>query len=127
MNNEVFENRNSRIWLSEEGIIHQVLKRNAEQTVADAQEDMKIYSQLCSSKKRPTLIDISQVRSITREARLFYSRELAVKYNTAMVLVTETKLSRVIANFMLGLTKPAIPIRLFTDKNKGLKWLQRYV
>ena len=127
MEKKVFENRNSRIWLADDGIIRQVLREGAEQTLTDAKEDQEIYSKLCNRQKIPTLIDISAIRSITREARLFYSQELAVKYNSAMVLVVGSQVSRVIANFMLGLTRPAIPIRLASSQEKGLNWLKQYL
>ena len=127
MEKKVFENRNSRIWLADDGIIRQVLREGAEQTLTDAKEDQEIYSKLCNRQKIPTLIDISAIRSITREARLFYSQELAVKYNFAMVLVVGSQVSRVIANFMLGLTRPAIPIRLASCQEKGLNWLKQYL
>ena len=46
---------------------------------------------------------------------------------TAVALVVDTPVSRVLGNFYLGLSKPHIPSRLFNDEAEALDWLKRFL
>lgn len=42
---------------------------------------------------------------------------------TQVALVAKSPVERMIANFFLGLNKPQVPVRMFTDPDKARAWL----
>jgi len=72
----------------------------------------------------PTLVVLSKVRRVTREAREFFAHHPVNQRVTSRVaLVVATPLSRMIGNFFMGLTRPAFPARLCDDEESALAWL----
>ena len=80
---------------------------------------------LTSGKRIPVLADIRLVRSTTREARTFYGN--ATTTFSALALLAGSPATQVIANFFIGLNRPNVPTQMFTDEEKALAWLGRYV
>jgi hypothetical protein len=72
-----------------------------------------IYRFYYHPKQRVTLTD----------AREAFSADPSV---TALALRTGNAVSRVIANFFLGLHKPKVPVRLVADEAEGVAWLQQF-
>jgi hypothetical protein len=72
-----------------------------------------------------TLVQLAQVKNVTRGARTFFasSREnLAIAKKVAMV--GASPMARVIGNFFLGLNKPPVPVRLFATETEAIAWLK---
>lgn len=64
-----------------------------------------------------------QMKSISREAREYYANERTSGIQRGTALLVESKVTRVMANFFMGLNKPAAPTRMFTDSEKAISWL----
>ena len=79
-----------------------------------------------NGKRLPIFVDITSLRSVTREARLYYRDEASVHATAAAILIGSV-VSRVIANFVIGLDKPAVPARLFTSETKAIGWLKGFL
>ena len=80
---------------------------------------------LTGGKRVPVLADIRQQKSMTREARTFYGN--ATDAFSALALFAGSPATQVIANFFIGLNRPNVPTKMFTDEEKALTWLRRYV
>ena len=89
----------------------------------DAQE--RLRDRLGKEKTR-VLIDIRAIKSISRDAREYYANERTASIQRATALVIKSPLSRVIANFFMGLNRPLTPTRMFTDVDEAIEWLQSF-
>lgn len=73
---------------------------------------------------RPTIVDISGVKGVSREARHYLSTSpdnMSIASGVAMI--AGNPISRVIGNFFLGLNRPPIPVKLFGDFESARAWL----
>ena len=126
MENEVIETPTAKFWLRGDGIVQAVNLSRSQITLADAKENVTAVLKVANGKRVPLFVDTTSVRSVTREARLYYREEAAVHATAAAILVGST-ISRVIANFVVGLDNPAIPARLFTSETEAIEWLKGFL
>lgn len=126
MENGVIETRTTKLWLRDDGIVHAVDLGKSQVALVDAQENVAAALKVANGKKRPLFVDIRPVRSVTREARLYYRDETGAHATAAAILIGSTT-SRVIGNFVIGLDKPAVPARLFTSEAKAIEWLKGFL
>jgi len=117
--------RTAQLWLDDSGIVHVIQAAGSEQDAADARENCDASVTLSEGVRRPMLVDMSQVKSISREARAVYSQRQNADTVTALALVIGSPLSRVIGNFFIGLNKAPMPTRLFTSTEDALVWLRQ--
>ena len=89
----------------------------------DAQD--KIRKTLGKEMTR-VLIDMRDIKSITREAREYYANERTCSIQRATALVVKSKVTKVMANFFMGLNKPITPAKMFTDMQEARKWLHTF-
>jgi hypothetical protein len=122
---EVVTLRTGRYWIDAEGFFRGQCFEGAEQTLVDAEEQVRAQTVQANSKKRPFLMDISLVRSLSRDARNYYTRspEANALYS-CVALVVGSPLSRAVGNFFMGINKPPMPIRLVDSETDGLAWLR---
>lgn len=121
----MIEARTFRTWLGEDGIVRVVVAPNAEQTLADAQEAVAASARVALGR-RLLLIDMRAMKSLERAARDYYAGEQPARSFTAVALLVYSPVSRVIANFFMGLSRPLIPTRMFTDEKQALQWLKTH-
>lgn len=73
-------------------------------------------------------VDNSNIKSISKDAREYFgSKESNLKLK-AMVVYASSTLSVFLANFVIriNLTNYTIPIKLFTNKEKAIEWLNSF-
>ena len=119
--------RVARLWLGEDDIVRVIHVPDAEVTLADAEETMAAYKKISQGKRYPLFVDTKKMKSFERGARLYYAGEEAAKVASAVALIIDTPLSRVLGNFYLGVSNPHLPTKLFTDEDKALSWLKGYL
>lgn len=124
---DCLESGASYLWLDSDGILTIINKPVAVHTAADAEDGVAIAMQISAGIPRPLLIDISDVKSMTREAREIYSKVSTEARVKAVGLVTRSAMSRILGNFFMSFNRPSVPIRLFKDKEQARKWLLAYV
>ncbi len=108
---------------SYEGITRIVLppgKDITQEMAAAASAEVKLAA---TAGGRPLLLIISGVHSITREARTVYGEATV---STAIAVVGESPVDRVIGNFLLGGAAPSCPNQFFSSEAEGLAWLEGY-
>ena len=66
------------------------------------------------------------VRNITKEARDYLASEEAVKSVIAGAIITGSPVGSFIGNWYLSMSKPLVPLRIFTKKEAAIKWLQQF-
>ena len=95
--------------------------------------DLEIAKQCVQSRiefslgvSHPTLIDLKGVRSVSKAAREYFSKE-GVQLITAGAFLTGSPLTKMLGNIFLKINKPSIPTRLFTDEGAANEWLKTYL
>lgn len=110
-------------WMGDDGIARTKVKRNAEVVLEDAKENSLVVNSFYIDEKFPLIIDARGVKSITREARNFYTTKGRETNTMAFAILIDTSVSKVVGNFFLGINKPAVPTRLFTSEKEAARWL----
>ncbi|NQT62687.1 MAG: hypothetical protein HQ556_06990 [Candidatus Marinimicrobia bacterium] len=125
--NKILKSRTAEILLAENGIIHQNHFPESEVTLEDVKQELAIYPILSNNRKICVLIDLSNVKSVEKQARDYLASDATSEFVLATALVAPTMVSRVLGNFFLGLNKPPIPVKLFRSKEEGLEWLMQLI
>ena len=76
----------------------------------------------------PMLLDGIGIKGIDKEARDFFSQPEGSRGLTATAILVKSRLDTFFANFLIkvNISKPIIPIKLFTDRKEALIWLEQY-
>jgi hypothetical protein len=127
MKKEVIETETFMVWLGEDGIIRVVNLPGMEVNLENVIELTNTVKKLCKGKKVPLFDDIRDIKSITREARVFGSSEVVAQVGSAAAFLIGSPVSKVIGNFFLGLNKLPFPTKLFTSEEKAIEWLKGFV
>jgi len=75
-------------------------------------------------KKCSTLVIMTNVLSQDAETRRIYDEMTVSGLFFGTALVVNNPLSRAVASFAIGLSKPLVPIKLFDTVEKGVEWLR---
>ncbi len=70
------------------------------------------------------VIVLSTLTSQDTNARKIYAEGMTTDWSLGVALVVENPLSRAIASFFAGLTKPKVPTRIVNSVDAGLTWLK---
>lgn len=110
-------------WMGDDGIARTKVKLNAEVSVEDAMENSKVVNGFYVNEKFPLLIDARGIKSISREARSFFTTNGRETNTMAFAIVIDSSVSKVVGNFFLGINKPAVPTKLFLNEKAAIEWL----
>lgn len=72
------------------------------------------------------MIDLNNVKFITRDVRKYFSEQTLKNFVSAVVIITKSSMSKVMANFLLGINKPLMSIKLFVDEESAIHWLNSF-
>jgi hypothetical protein len=119
--------RLAKIWVGEDGIVRIIWVPGAEVTLEDAREIMEAYHKLRRGRRLPLFIDTRTMKSFARGARHLFAGEEAQGCASAAAIIVDSPVTKVLANFYLGLSKPRLPSRLFSSEDEALVWLKGYL
>lgn len=122
--NNFITSSSGKTWLNDDGIIIAVADEQEYHTLEQAKENTAITLTVANGKRRPFLIDMSKVKSMSRDARVYYAGTEPVKAITAVAILTNSNVGKMVANFFIGLTHQHLPTKMFTDINEAINWLQ---
>lgn len=113
------------VWCTKDGII---ITRNNFVTHSheDAIENLRLTRELARGKPRPLLVDITNVRTISKKAREEYVLPGNKEIITAVALITTSNVGRMVGNLFMTLNKPAMPMKMFTNADNAREWLLQY-
>ncbi len=114
-----------RLTVGEDGIVRAVEKA-VKISLENARENTALLASIADERRVPLLVDITESRGISREAREEYSGEALIANVCALALLVCSPVSKVMGSFFLGLNKPAIPTQLFSSEEKALSWLKKF-
>lgn len=125
MTSEV-EVRSQWIRLGDDGILYVKAEPGAEIDRDEAEASVHAARQL-SNQPRPALVDLSNLKGMTREARVYYAGPETAKGRSALALLIKSPVARVFGNFFMGLNKTTVPTRLFTSEPEAIAWLRGFL
>jgi hypothetical protein len=112
------------VWLAADGIIRIEMRNPREHTLQDAVESVDAVRRVGGGVRRPLVSRIAAPGPMTNEARAYYASEEAARAITALAMVTNAVLGRIVANLLIGLSTTPIPMRLFSSENDALHWIR---
>jgi len=124
MRSRAIETSTGEGWLGPDGIYRYYYKPETWVTAESAREIISKRVAVMDGTPHPLYTDMSTMVELTKEAREAFSSDASV---TALALRTGNVVSRVIANFFLGLHRPSVPVRLVATESEGLVWLAKFV
>ncbi len=119
--------RTGTVWITGDDIIRQNVVPGTDFTLQDAQETITVMSKLSEGKAYPILVDLTGLKSITREARHYFGEEITRHEARAVALLFGSAVTQVIGNFFLRFNNPKIPIKLFSSETQALTWLREFL
>jgi hypothetical protein len=114
-----------RMWLRPDGIVAMVFAPRIATDLADALAAVDAMTELTRGRRSPLLVYLHGAGPQDRPARAEFARRDDVV--SAVALIVDTPLTRMIGNFYLTVSKPIAPTRLFDNEASALAWLQEFV
>lgn len=113
-------------WMGEDGIVRTKVKPGAEIELKHAQENSVIVNSFEGEASYPIIVDTTNIKSISKEARDFFSlRDRDSKVN-AIAILRKSVIGNMVANFFIGLNKPKVPVKLFDKEKDAVKWCEQF-
>ncbi|MBF0352678.1 MAG: hypothetical protein HQM11_16720 [SAR324 cluster bacterium] len=126
MESKAIEFSQGKIWFDEEqGIIHFAHRPKAVVTIEDSRKYIETVP-IFGNKRYPLLVDLRQIKAITKDARSYFANE-GSKVVLALALLVSSPLSKIIGNFIISMEHYSIPTRLFTSETEAVDWLKKLV
>ncbi|WP_433801586.1 hypothetical protein [Actinomycetospora sp. CA-084318] len=79
-----------------------------------------LVDDLNGERKRPLLVVMTGTRTLSRDARLVFTRPCQV---SRLALLGRSRVDSIIANFALGVASHPMPMRFFVDETDAVSWL----
>ncbi len=108
-----------------EGIIHfQHKPGTIDLTMAKkiVEERLRLFN----GRSYPLLITGEGLADISKDARLYLSSDKGTEGILAGALLSNSVFETFLGNFIIQVTRPGIPVRLFMEKWKALEWLEQF-
>lgn len=121
----VTELRTYYTWMGEDGVARTQVKAGSEVILEDAQENSNAVNGLVGPPTYSLVIDTRKIKSISKEARDFFSMRGRESRVFAFAILVDSPLSKIIGNFFMGLNKPRVPVKLFTKEEKAIDWCKK--
>ncbi len=120
-----FEDEFSEMWI-ENGIGFQVYKPQLVITIEVAEKMVKSRIDTFGGIARPVLVDVRNLLTIDKESRNYFASKEAGKLILAGAIYLDSPIARFLGNVFLSIDKPVTPAKLFTDKEKAIRWVEQF-
>jgi len=77
-------------------------------------------------KSIPVLVIDSGLVSMDKQARDFLSSEEGIKGIKASAIISNSKVNSMLVNFVLLISRPNLPVKMFTNYNDAMAWLDTF-
>jgi hypothetical protein len=81
---------------------------------------------LSNGKKAIVYVDPGKYSYVTSDARKLTSSKEHSKYRKAQAFIVRNLAERIVGDFYIKVQKPSHPVKMFTNKEKALNWLQQF-
>lgn len=122
---KVLELRTYHTWMGLDSIARTRVKEGAEIVLEDARANSGAVNSLHGPEKFTLIVDTRNIKSISKDARDYFSMNGRESRVIAFAILIDSPLSRIIGNFFMGLNKPRVPVKLFNKEYKAVLWCQK--
>jgi hypothetical protein len=123
---EISSHKFAKYWIDENGIYNFQYHPGVAIDLEAAQFISKERENFFNGKSYPILVDGRGVKFISKEAAQHFSSKENTKLFPAAAFLIDSFLSRVFGNYYLKVFPPNCPSRLYSDREKALRWLLKY-
>jgi hypothetical protein len=117
---------NQYIRIRKDGdFLYGIFADNLHVTIDIAKACVETRLALSEGRSYPQLIDVTGIKSITKEAREYLATE-GTKLVKAGAFIVGSPLNKMLGNIFLFINTPEVPTKLFTDEGKAKEWLKKY-
>ncbi|MFI5172188.1 MAG: hypothetical protein ACHQFW_07335 [Chitinophagales bacterium] len=116
----------STMWFGDDGIFYSITKKDVVITKEGLIDSFRFIQERSGGKMICWIGDISQATFPTQEAR-DYAGEETPKFIKALALVTNSEISKLIANVFIALKKPPYPTKMFTNEKDAETWIRQFL
>lgn len=114
------------MWLElTDGILYCEYKQSTI-TLKDAIEITNYRNKFVNNQSYPALITSYKKVEIDKLAREYFKTPESNDCLKAIALLYEKSYTKILANFMIRLHKPPMPIRIFNSEEQALIWLNQF-
>lgn len=113
-------------WMGEDGIARSKVKKGADIVLKDAKENSVVVNQLAVGKY-PIIVDTSDISSISKEARDFFSIRNRKSNINGIAILQNSVIGNMVANFFIGINRPTVPVKLFKKEDDAVKWCEQFL
>ena len=121
----MFENDSCKMWL-EDGIVTIQYKENAVLDLPLLKTIVKNRIDLAENIPRPILLEPSKGLYWTKEAKAYGAKKEALLLTTAWGIVNSNTVVMISINSFLTFYKPLVPVKIFSEREKAIRWLQKF-
>ncbi len=120
---KVFDFDTAKVFLIPDGIICIAIKDDVDILLADATEQHEAVRHFAGGKKRPVLIRTGDGGTMDKEGQAFYRSERVGEPALAEAIIARSLAHKLIINFLIKFDRPGRLIRMFTDEEEAVDWL----
>lgn len=113
------------IFLDDDGIVN-VLFGTLMMTAAHVVHSVAVHRKLVPGKKLPVMLVGEAALDVQGEVSKVGSSEWVTDATSALAIVTQSKIARVLGNVFIGLQKNSYPTKLFDNEEDARIWLMDY-
>ena len=127
MENDAIKTRTGTFWMDEDGIIRFVCLPDVEWTLEDTQQVIAFGIQVGQGTKRPVLVDARQLKTWNRQTQTQFADEEAAKHTSALALLVNPSVNKMIGILFMAISRPPYPVRMFESEAKAVEWLKGFL
>lgn len=121
----VFEGEIATYWFEDDGLLVS-LSKPTRRTIERIAGNVALVKQITNTTRVPLLIYLSRSPVPDAATRRFSAQQVPEVYS-AMAMVSEPGLARVIMNLLFAFQPPPIPMRNFSDEREARVWLRQFL
>lgn len=111
-------------WIDEQGIVWMKAIEGVHMDIEALKEDHERSLELLGSHKILVMYDARSHFSISPEARAFLSKGILNENRIATAVLSPNLGVRLLVNFMNSINPPKSPLKMFSNENDAMQWLQ---
>jgi hypothetical protein len=123
---EIIDMPTSTVWIDGDGILYSISKKVPPQTVEESRKTLEDFKKITNGKKFCMLLDVTNSSPTDKETREFAAEELP-KIVTALAMISDSPLGRMVANLFFALKPPPYPAKMFANEEDAKAWLLQYL
>lgn len=120
---DFLENEYVEIWI-EDGIIFEVFKPGSIINLEAGKKVVADRLKISNGKTMPLFVDMRLLLSINKETRRYMASQDALHYLSAGAFLVKSTINLMAFNAFMIISKPPIPTKGFTNKEKAINWLK---